>query len=259
MFPLDCGATRPTTRVGGRAVDRMQRMVERDKNHPSIILWSLGNEAARANWRRWRLGPRRDPRGRSTTSATGRAATSTCTRGCTPARGGRAIGRGAEAAGGRGEGRAAAAECRSCCASTPTRWATVPAGWRSTRSSSSATRAARAGSSGSGSTTGCATPARGFYAYGGDFGEPLHDGNFVADGCCSPTARRRRADRAQEGLRAVRIAGGSTAAADREPPRLPRPRAPRVRVEAGGGGCRRWRAGRCASGRCRPGGGRSSR
>ena len=26
-------------------VDRMQRMVERDKNHPSIIMWSLGNEA----------------------------------------------------------------------------------------------------------------------------------------------------------------------------------------------------------------------
>ena len=26
-------------------VDRVQRMVERDKNHPSIIMWSLGNEA----------------------------------------------------------------------------------------------------------------------------------------------------------------------------------------------------------------------
>ena len=26
-------------------VDRMVRMVERDKNHPSIILWSLGNES----------------------------------------------------------------------------------------------------------------------------------------------------------------------------------------------------------------------
>lgn len=29
----------------GAHMDRMQRMVERDKNHPSIILWSLGNEA----------------------------------------------------------------------------------------------------------------------------------------------------------------------------------------------------------------------
>ena len=32
-----------------------------------------------------------------------------------------------------------------------------------------------------------------FFAYGGDFGEPLHDGNFVADGLLFPTARRRRA------------------------------------------------------------------
>lgn len=38
-------------------VDRMQRMVERDKNHPSVIMWSLGNEsgfganhAAMADW-----------------------------------------------------------------------------------------------------------------------------------------------------------------------------------------------------------------
>jgi beta-galactosidase len=28
--------------------------------------------------------------------------------------------------------------------------------------------------------------ARGFYGYGGDFGEPLHDGNFVADGLVFP-------------------------------------------------------------------------
>ena len=28
--------------------------------------------------------------------------------------------------------------------------------------------------------------ARGFYAYGGDFGEPLHDSNFVADGLVFP-------------------------------------------------------------------------
>ena len=26
-------------------LDRLERMVERDKNHPSIITWSLGNEA----------------------------------------------------------------------------------------------------------------------------------------------------------------------------------------------------------------------
>lgn len=40
-------------------VDRMERMVERDKNHPSIVMWSLGNESgsgvnheAMANWAR---------------------------------------------------------------------------------------------------------------------------------------------------------------------------------------------------------------
>jgi beta-galactosidase len=44
-------------------VDRMRRTVERDKNHPSIVLWSLGNESgagrnlgAMADWAR-----RRDP------------------------------------------------------------------------------------------------------------------------------------------------------------------------------------------------------
>ena len=26
-------------------IDRVERMVERDKNHPSIIMWSLGNES----------------------------------------------------------------------------------------------------------------------------------------------------------------------------------------------------------------------
>lgn len=29
----------------GAHMDRTERMVERDKNHPSIIIWSLGNEA----------------------------------------------------------------------------------------------------------------------------------------------------------------------------------------------------------------------
>ena len=44
-------------------LDRMERTVERDKNHPSVIIWSLGNEAGTgrnlvkmADWVR-----RRDP------------------------------------------------------------------------------------------------------------------------------------------------------------------------------------------------------
>ncbi|WP_432843411.1 glycoside hydrolase family 2 TIM barrel-domain containing protein [Dactylosporangium sp. CA-092794] len=32
-------------RFADACVDRMRRMVERDKNHPSVIMWSLGNEA----------------------------------------------------------------------------------------------------------------------------------------------------------------------------------------------------------------------
>ena len=30
---------------GDAHLDRTERMVERDKNHPSVIIWSLGNEA----------------------------------------------------------------------------------------------------------------------------------------------------------------------------------------------------------------------
>lgn len=38
-------------------IDRAERMYERDKNHPSIIMWSLGNEAGNGqNHRAMRLG-----------------------------------------------------------------------------------------------------------------------------------------------------------------------------------------------------------
>jgi beta-galactosidase len=30
----------------GQHMDRVTRLVERDKNHPSVIIWSLGNEAS---------------------------------------------------------------------------------------------------------------------------------------------------------------------------------------------------------------------
>lgn len=49
----------------GALLDRIARTVERDKNHPSVIIWSLGNEsgtgenlAAMANWARGRDGGR---------------------------------------------------------------------------------------------------------------------------------------------------------------------------------------------------------
>ncbi|MDZ7772225.1 MAG: glycoside hydrolase family 2 TIM barrel-domain containing protein [Balneolaceae bacterium] len=59
--PEETLANRPGWREAH--VDRVRRMVERDKNHPSVIIWSLGNEAgdgthleAAAEWIR-----RRDP------------------------------------------------------------------------------------------------------------------------------------------------------------------------------------------------------
>ena len=89
----------------------------------------------------------------------------------------------------------------------------------------------------------CATGDR--FAYGGDFGEQLHDGNFVADGLLFP-------DRTpspglleyKKVIEPVRITGGDGALRDRQPARLPRPLAPALRVVAGGGG--RGRRGRLA-------------
>ena len=170
-------------------LDRISRTVERDKNHPSVIMWSLGNESgigsnlvAMADWVRGRdpsrplhyehdltatlgdvhsrmyptheevdaLGRREEPRSR--------------TRAWTP-RAGRS---------------------RSSRASTRTRWATAPAGWRSTRRCSSATRAAPVGFVWEWIDHGIRRPGTADFAYGGDFGEPLHDGNFVADGLVLP-------------------------------------------------------------------------
>ena len=63
----------PTTRATqARVVERVANMVERDKNHPSVILWSLGNESGYGAEprRRRRLGARSATRrGRCTTRA----------------------------------------------------------------------------------------------------------------------------------------------------------------------------------------------
>lgn len=32
-------------RNGGNVIDRCNSMMQRDKNHPSVIIWSLGNES----------------------------------------------------------------------------------------------------------------------------------------------------------------------------------------------------------------------
>ena len=67
-------------------LDRIRRTVERDKNHPSIVIWSLGNEAGTGREPRRDVGAgstRRDPDGPCTTRATTPASTPTSTRGCT--------------------------------------------------------------------------------------------------------------------------------------------------------------------------------
>jgi beta-galactosidase len=173
-------------------VDRMRRMVERDKNRPSVILWSLGNEsgvgrnlAAMAAWAR-----RRDPsrplhyegdwscpdvdvysRMYPTHAEVDR------------------IGRGQEAplddpgldarrramplilceyAHAMGNGPGGLWEYQELFERHPRCqggfvWEWIDHGLRARTAD-----------------------GRGYFAYGGDFGEPLHDGNFVADGLVFP-------------------------------------------------------------------------
>ncbi|MDA0161045.1 DUF4981 domain-containing protein [Solirubrobacter ginsenosidimutans] len=170
-------------------VDRMRRMVERDKNHPSVILWSLGNESgsgrnlgAMAAWARERDPSRplhyehdwtcRDVDVYSRMYASHEEVD--------------AIGRGEEAplddpeldarrrrmpfllceyAHAMGNGPGGLADYQALFERHPRCqggfvWEWIDHGIRDT--------------------------ARGFFAYGGDFGEPLHDGNFVADGLLFP-------------------------------------------------------------------------
>jgi len=97
-------------------LDRVQRMIERDKNHPSIIIWSMGKETATARTRPRRISGRSGVtrHGRSTMRARPAMAarTPTSTRSCThrppPWR----------------IAPPSARPCRSSSASTPTRWAT---------------------------------------------------------------------------------------------------------------------------------------
>ncbi len=173
-------------------VDRMRRMVERDKNHPSVIIWSLGNECgpgvnlgAMARWARDRDASRalhyerdwscRDVDIYSRMYATHEEVDQ--------------IGRGVEAplddpaldarrrrmpfilceyAHAMGNGPGGLSEYQALFEKYPRCqggfvWEWIDHGLRTT------------GSDG-----------REFYAYGGDFGEPLHDGNFVADGLMFP-------------------------------------------------------------------------
>ena len=227
--------TPPTTRRGTDVlVDRVQRMVRRDAHHPSIVIWSLGNEAGTGrNLGAMPAAIRELDRARPLHYEGDRSSeyVDMYSPDVRLLRGGRADRPGRRgAAATTASSTPAAAPCRSCCASTCTRWATAPAGSpTTTRSSTGPPPAASAGSSGSGSTTAsrpATTDGVEYFGYGGDFGEELHDGTFIADGLLLPDrtpspghardGRGVRADpdrgAARPGRRAARSATGTRSA-----------------------------------------------
>ena len=226
-------------------LDRMERTVERDKNHASVVVWSLGNEAGpAATSRRWPTGCTAATRaGPCTTRATTAAPTPTSTRGCTrttsrPPPSAPTAGSSATCTAPRR--RCGCARGRRCCASTCTPWATGPAASGRTTTSSRSTRACTAGSCGSGATTGCwRTPptAPSSTRYGGDFGEVVHDGNFVMDGMVLPDGTRDAGPGGVERGERARAPGGPGLDAAR-----PQPAA--QRLDGGAAVRRRARGGR---------------
>ena len=229
-------------------LDRAARMVERDKNHPSIVMWSLGNEcgtgrglSAMADWIRER-DPSRvihyegdlscadtddllpDVRRRTRRSSGSarvprrRGATPRWTRGAGP--------------------------CRSSSASTRTPWATARADSASTSGCSRRMSGCQGGFVWEWIDHGFArhTPSGTlYYAYGGDFGEELHDGNFVCDGLVFPDRTPVPGpDRVQEGHRAGADRGRRRPPGhgpDHQRPRLHRPVPSHLHA-----GPTRWRA-----------------
>jgi len=180
------------TRWAAALVDRMRRTVERDKNHPSVVLWSLGNEsgsgrnlAAMARWTRHRDPSRpllyeRDWTCRDVDVYSRMYLTVAEVE---------AIGRGAEPpladpaldarrrampfihveyAHAMGNGPGGLAEYQRLYETYPRLqggfvWEWIDHGLRARTED-----------------------GREYFAYGGDFGEVLHDGNFVADGLLFP-------------------------------------------------------------------------
>ncbi|MFI5914118.1 glycoside hydrolase family 2 TIM barrel-domain containing protein [Dactylosporangium sp. NPDC051541] len=165
-------------RFADACVDRMRRMVERDKNHPSVIMWSLGNEAGvganlglMADWAR-----RRDPgRPLHYEGDKSSAHTDVYSRMYASHAEVDAIGRGehhgprlpfilCEYAHAMGNGPGGLIEYDELFERYPRCQGGFVWEWLD---------------------HGIRRPA-GDYAYGGDFGEPLHDGNFVIDGLVFP-------------------------------------------------------------------------
>lgn len=172
-------------------VDRTRRCVERDKNRPCVIIWSMGNESAYGCTFEEALAWTKsfDPRRRPTTRAPSTAArtvntisrTLICSAICTLlSKAFRNIW-------------ITSRTSPISCASTATAWATVPAIWRITSSSFRAMMAWSAVSCGSGATTvfikgRCQTAAASIIT-AGDHNEWPHDGNFCMDGLVYPDRR----------------------------------------------------------------------
>jgi beta-galactosidase len=172
-------------------LDRIQRTVERDKNHPSIVIWSLGNEAgtgsnlaAMSAWVHARDAGRPvhyegDHAGEYTdvysrmypsvleTAQIGTDGSRSTLLNCTPAQGARQRTKPfllCEYAHAMGNGPGALDQYEALVHEHPRLHGGFVWEWRD---------------HGILTTTPEGTP---YYAYGGDFGEVIHDGNFVMDG-----------------------------------------------------------------------------
>ena len=176
-------------------LDRMQRMVERDKNQPCVIMWSLGNEsgtgrnlAAMAEWTRKR-DPSRPIHYEGDWSC---ADVDVYSRMYATVAEVDAIGRGEEAAVADPGLDARRREMPFILCEYAHAMGNGPGGLFDYQALFRAYPRCQGGfvwewiDHGIRSRT---ADGRDYYAYGGDFGEPLHDGNFVADGLLFPDRR----------------------------------------------------------------------
>jgi beta-galactosidase len=170
-------------------VDRMRRMVERDKNHACVVLWSLGNESgtgrglgAMAAWARARDPSRplhyehdwscRDVDVYSRMYATHEEV--------------EAIGRGEEPALEDAASDARRRRMPFLLCEYAHAMGNGPGGLADYQALFERHPRCQGGFVWEWIDHGLWDESRGFYAYGGDFGEALHDGNFVADGLLFP-------------------------------------------------------------------------
>ena len=161
-------------------LDRAASMLERDKNHPSVVMWSCGNESFGGTgilevaeyFRRARL-----PAGALRGRPLGPAAPADDRRRLADVR--------ARPPRSRSSSRRTATS-PTCCASTPTRWATRSGRSTSTSTSPTGSRCFQGGLHlglrGPGAAAAPTPAAASTSAYGGDFGDAPHDSDFSGNG-----------------------------------------------------------------------------